>query len=371
MVGNIGADIKGSVGESVLKTHQMSKGEGGSGNNIHDYTVKNTNAMEVRLRNEAKLQEAKSNINNMKAQGMQKQGDQNQQKGQANQTKGKIMVAAAAAMAATLFGAPAAAATAAAGTALITTGQGQQATGQGQLDQVPPSEQAATQHQGMADQKNAEADTAAMEESISGPDTPGLDNEEEVQEDSLGGLQGPDGDSLSGQTSESEGNLGSISEDKETFFGELGSSPDKLESTITEIEAGASPENLELYNEIFEGESPEDIALITDDFMHSEQAEGVTTDNYVDKFLDYALSPDDLDGSGLEAEGLEPASSDTNVDGTVSETNTVGNVAAEGVDPSLSEEELLTGTLADSKGTVSMEGLSDLKSSITGAKEKS
>ena len=140
-----------------------------------------------------------------------------------------------------------------------------------------------------------------------------------------------------------------------------------------------------------EGESDEDIALLTNQFLESDFAEGVSSENYIEKFLEFALS--DENGDGLNPEtGLEIASAE--VDGTVDETNTV-ITDSDGVDPSLGDETDtlgLTGTddsgdgidsialteiddtgssevLAGTNGTVSREGLDDIRSGIFGTSE--
>ncbi|NQY79803.1 MAG: hypothetical protein HRT47_05770 [Candidatus Caenarcaniphilales bacterium] len=394
MVGSIGADIKGGVQESVMNTHEISKAEGGSGNNMHGYTVANTNADEVRLRNEAKLEEGKAKIQDLKAQQLNQQAPQNMQGGQQKQAQGQTMIAAGMALAGTLVGGWGGAAMVAAGMGMVMMGQQQQGLGQQQMAQVPPTEQAAVQHQGVSDQKNSEADAVAAQQPLETNPTEEEDGNDNPADGTYAAIQGDDETDIGNEGEFGDDGVvgaGSISEEEVAMLEELGTSSEELQNVLTEIEANASEEDLSLYKEIFEGESDEDIALLTNQFLESDFAEGVSSENYIEKFLEFALS--DENGDGLNPEtGLEIASAE--VDGTVDETNTV-ITDSDGVDPSLGDETDtlgLTGTddsgdgidsialteiddtgssevLAGTNGTVSREGLDDIRSGIFGTSE--
>lgn len=330
MTGILG-DIKSGVGKSVIATHEISRGAGGSGNNMHGYTVETTNADEVRLRNEAKLEAARANLQNMKAQQLNQQGNQNQLQGVQKQDKGKSMIATGMALAGTLVGGWGGAAMVAAGMGMVMTGQQQHGQGQGQIAQVPPTEQAAVQHLGVSDQKNSEADIARARQPLETNQT-----EEEGASDNPA-----DGTYAAFQKDDVLG-ADSISEEELAMLEELGTSSEELQTLMKEIESNASPENLALYKELLEGNSDEDISLITNDFLNSDFAEGLSTENYIEKFLDYALGTDD------DAEALKPDETaelvSAKVDGTVDETN----------------------TLIDVGGTVSREGLDSIRASLYG-----
>lgn len=368
MTGILG-DIKGGVADSVMNTHEISKGPGGSGNNMHGYTVETTNADEVRLRNEAKLEEAKANLQNMKAQQLNQQGTQNQQQGVQKQGQGQAMIATGMALAGTIVGGWGGAAMVAAGMGMVLTGQQQQGQGQGQIAQVPPTEQAAVGHQGVSDQKNAEADAVAATQPLETNAT-----EEDANDNPADGTYAAfqkDDETAIGEEGEfgDDGvvGAGSISEEEVAMLEELGTSSEELQTLTGEIESNASPEDLALYKEIFEGESDEDIALITNEFLESDYAEGLSTENYIEKFLDYSLG---IDGT----EGLNPDErieiTPTEIDGTVDETNTVIASDGDGIDPDLSAgDDSKSASLVDADGTVSREGLDNVRSGIFGTSE--